>query len=574
MDRDWLELFGEGLENETVNERKKTCEEIREVSQPATEVFKQDANTGDRDGDVHENSKGSGLNLWELTDEDDNEPTKETPNLRSLPIATDDDTEMVFDFDEVENVPPPYYRGILIGQAGTGKTTLLQTRIKENPGYGLLCATTGIAAVNLSTADCVVRTINSVLGFWDYNSLCQKYQRGLIVGKMLGISQSGVNRLIVDEMSMFGLKTFEIINQALEEVNRYRQVQDRGGLGLMLVGDFLQLPPVEDKYVFESDKFEPYERDQEKLTKVYRQVDSAFLSALQAARNGDGTTMVDALYSHPDVTFSNFLDDHFPGTTIVGTNAEVDRINFIRLQQLKQAGKRIFTVNSQRWGKEDPNWKNIPLGVELSIDAYIMILNNSTEGIYANGSCGWIRDLKGDKVVGVELHDPKTGVREVEISPILRKNYEKHDPYKHGEIPEEKATWTEFKSDGALKAIHGPGRIGYEVYCRSLTEKYRGENREQPYYDFGEEMEVVGEITYLPVRLAYATTVHKSQGLTLDQCQIDYVGSGRGKHFFGSPGMSYVALSRVRSPKGLRIVGSPGEVDKKTNVLKKVLKWA
>lgn len=543
-------------------------------------------------------------NLWELTDDETKETKQAKKQETTKPVVSypaepgnqrrdsqtidvgpprdasgisfDANTGNYEDFgDGEEDETPPFFQGLLIGSAGTGKTTLLKERIKENPKYGLLAATTGIAAVNLSSEDCTVRTMHSVLGFYDLNSLKQNYQRGRLTSKLMEVSSKGVNRLIVDEMSMLPDTMFEIILQALKEVNNYQTVIDRGGLGLMLVGDFLQLPPVEGKYVFESDKFAPFEREGniEKLTKIWRQVDTDFLEALQCARQGDGAKMVDILYHHPDIKFANQLDDEFEGTTIVGTNQEVDRINFIRLQGLRQAGKKTLAVKSTRWGKEDSSWKNIPPEVELSIDGYVMILTNGGEGAYANGSCGWVREFTAGGKVWIELHEPKTAAKSAEIGLITRKCFDKHSVEKYGPLPEDKATWTEFKSDAGLKMKYGPGKVGYVAYCAALTKQYRVEGN-KPYYDFDEEMMVVGEIQYLPVRLAYATTVHKSQGLSLDRCQIDYIGSGRGKNFFGSAGMSYVALSRVRTPQGLRIVGTPGDVDKKTNVLRKVLRWA
>lgn len=528
-----------------------------------------------------------GVGLWDLLDEEVTQtfsrpvPAPAMPTAAKVEVlpppmlagADDEDGGVWGDSDGDET--PPFFQGLLIGSAGTGKTTLLKERIKENPKYGLLAATTGIAAVNLSSEDCTVRTMHSVLGFYDLNSLKQNYQRGRLTSKLMEVSSKGVNRLIVDEMSMLPDTMFEIILQALKEVNNYQTVIDRGGLGLMLVGDFLQLPPVEGKYVFESDKFAPFEHPNniEKLTKIWRQVDTDFLEALQCARQGDGAKMVDILYHHPDIKFANQLDDEFEGTTIVGTNQEVDRINFIRLQGLRQQGKKTLAVKATRWGKEDSSWKNIPPEVELSIDGYVMILTNGGEGAYANGSCGWVREFTAGGKVWIELHEPKTAAKSAEIGLITRKCFDKHSVEKYGPLPEDKATWTEYKSDASLKLKYGPGKVGYASYCAALTKQYRVEGN-KPYYDFDEEMMVVGEIQYLPVRLAYATTVHKSQGLSLDRCQIDYIGSGRGKNFFGSAGMSYVALSRVRTPQGLRIVGTPQDVDKKTNVLRRVLRWA
>ena len=79
----------------------------------------------------------------------------------------------------------------------------------------------------------------------------------------------------------------------------------------------------------------------------------------------------------------------------------------------------------------------------------------------------------------------------------------------------------------------------------------------------------VGAIKFYPLRLAYATTVHKSQGLTLDKCQIDCR-----DHFFGNPGMGYVALSRCRTPEGLVVVGTPEKLAERIKLEPKIKRWA
>jgi hypothetical protein len=88
------------------------------------------------------------------------------------------------------------------------------------------------------------------------------------------------------------------------------------------------------------------------------------------------------------------------------------------------------------------------------------------------------------------------------------------------------------------------------------------------FYSWSEGKWVVGEITYFPLRLGYATTVHKSQGLTLDHVQIDCRDD-----FFGAPNMAYVALSRCRRPEGLRIVGTPELLAKRIRVAPEVMRW-
>jgi ATP-dependent exoDNAse (exonuclease V) alpha subunit len=84
-----------------------------------------------------------------------------------------------------------------------------------------------------------------------------------------------------------------------------------------------------------------------------------------------------------------------------------------------------------------------------------------------------------------------------------------------------------------------------------VVDRVTRENKE-PQDDPHLQWKVVGDVTYLPLRLAFATTTHKSQGLSLDKVQVNI-----SSHMFSSPGMLYVALSRARTPEGLRLVGTP-----------------
>jgi hypothetical protein len=87
-------------------------------------------------------------------------------------------------------------------------------------------------------------------------------------------------------------------------------------------------------------------------------------------------------------------------------------------------------------------------------------------------------------------------------------------------------------------------------------------------YDEDKELWHHGGVLYYPLRLAYASTVHKSQGLSLDRCQIDIRGG-----FCGAPAMSYVAISRCRTPQGLRLVGTPDLLAKRCNTDPEVAPW-
>ena len=89
-----------------------------------------------------------------------------------------------------------------------------------------------------------------------------------------------------------------------------------------------------------------------------------------------------------------------------------------------------------------------------------------------------------------------------------------------------------------------------------------------PYFSVEKQKWVIGWISYMPIRLAFASTVHKSQGLTLDRLQID-----ARSRFFGSPGMAYVALSRCRTPENIRIVANVADFAKRVQTAVECLRW-
>ena len=188
-------------------------------------------------------------------------------------------------------------------------------------------------------------------------------------------------------------------------------------------------------------------------------------------------------------------------------------------------------------------WKHIPAEMKLKPSAYCMILTNDTPNFtFVNGDCGHI--------VGYNTEAQTFTVRlvrnqeEVEIGTITRKVTQREPP-------------------DELIAKH-PGVS--EDDLREL-------DREQglPYWDpdAGRDgMWVVGAITFYPLRLAYASTTHKCQGISLDKVQIDLT-----QNFFSAPSMVYVALSRARTHQGLRIVGSPALLGSRCHTDPAVARW-
>ncbi len=436
------------------------------------------------------------------------------------------------------------------GAAGTGKTFLQKQLIREDRKYGVLAATTGIAAVNMGEG---MTTINSLLRYFDTESMQDCYQNGRLQQALQQVSIRARN-LVIDEASMLEARQGDILWDAIEEVNQLKKVQDKGGLGLVLTGDFCQLPPVEGRFLFKGRLWDKVKV--ERLERVYRQTDPAFLEALNLARKGDGEKAAEMLASLEGVEWSNEIDYNFNGTTIFSKNVKVDRLNNTRLRNLIHQGKRRLTIHSSRWGMQRGEWKHIPEDLELCEGVKVMILSNDLPGFrYANGSCGVVRiEGSGKDRVVVELDSGRGEDGRVEIGFITREIFRKETPDGMS-VP-----------DGIEKRGKFESKEDYKEYLDQMTAKYY--KQDQPYYDFQMKSWVMGEVTYIPLRLAYAATVHKSQGLTLDRIQID-VRDG----FFGHPAMAYVAMSRVREGKGLRIVGNPRMLARRCNVAREVLEW-
>ena len=457
----------------------------------------------------------------------------------------------------------------LTGSAGTGKTYELKERLAKNKKSLRLCATTGIAAINLSGArkEEAVTTVNSLLGYFDDDSIQDNYANGKL-HKAIRIVAASHRAIAIDEVSMLNNVVLDTIARAIQDVNEEEGVIQKGGLGLILTGDFCQLPPVQGDYAFKARRWKWFEGHVTKLEKVWRQTDMQFIEALNAARRGDGKLCAEMLANHPQVTFNSHLISRFKGTTVFSKNAEVDKINGMRLEKLIRDGKhRAFTVKNWRWGKERGEWKNIPYDIDLIEKCRVMILSNEKdeEGklLYGNGDTGEIVGFNETAgLVGVQLNRNKEIAY---VGKVLRQNLVKEMEGK--EPPEYIRTKTAFKE--YLEDKKQPTvklKEAYTKYLQELTVKYKVKG--EIYFDFEEGKWCIGEVCYLPIRLAYGATVHKTQGLTMEVVQIDM-----SNRFFGNPHMAYVALSRVRNAKGLCIVGSPKLLEERINIYAEVLPW-
>jgi ATP-dependent DNA helicase PIF1 len=431
---------------------------------------------------------------------------------------------------EKDTTPPVEYR---TGAAGCGKTFSVRQQIEADPKWGMLCATTGIAAVNLNTV-----TLHSALGLHP-DSLDDQFTSGAMRVRIHNLARQYHN-LVIDEISMLSATLLDMLYTTAEQVNEYVDVKEP--FGLTLVGDFCQLPPINEPWAFDAQCWPRFEAATTRLTKNWRQGDGTFLEALNCLRSGDGRRGAAGLRD-AGVRFGRALDPAFDGTVILGRNLEVDNYNLSRYWKLKG---HEFTFPARRWGKESGGWKNIPDVLKLKVGAYVMVLANDTERgedgqplfRWVNGDCGHVVDVgdEDDPVLAVELVRTK---QTHQIDYIERRTQQKAAP-------------DEFTDDEIDAARKAPG----------------SKLPDGTFYDSKKGFWVRGAISYMPLRLAYATTVHKSQGLTLDRIMVDMRHS-----FLGKSAMLYVACSRVRTAEGLHLVGDPRLVERRCKIDEAVRRW-
>lgn len=476
---------------------------------------------------------------------------------------------------------------VILGPAGSGKTTLLRERARENPNYARVTATTGIAAVNLGPG---VTTMNSALGFYNEESALDALETGKLAKRWINVARQGYENLVIDEISMMTDRVLEYIVEGAkraEEQIEYRNAQGSAPLtpcGLILTGDFLQLPPVRGEFCFNARVWPEVEIT--KLTQIHRQADPAFLEALQAARAGQGVTTV-AKLQKAGVVFTANRNDFFEGTTLMPTNAMADCMNRERFATLVT---EIVGYKSARWGDEQGEWREIPDVLDLREGATVMVLANEPVGFsYVNGDTGKVVSFNEQSVM-VEITRGDGSVSVQEIPYVLRETMQKHKP-------ENVAEYCGFLIDGAMvKSVDELKAWKQErmelidaddledIRSEMIDREYRRRvakfmdaydgyvsecvEKGLPYFLPNKNRWVTGWISYMPLRLSWACTIHKSQGLTMTHVQID-----ARNRFGGNPGMMYVALSRCRTPQGIRIVASPADFARRVKTAVEVLKW-
>ena len=374
------------------------------------------------------------------------------------------------------------------GRAGTGKSTLLRGLRDNLEHESVVLAPTGLAAVNVGG-----QTIHSFFGFPPRlirSDDIRRSRNGRLMRKLKVI--------IIDEVSMVRSDMMWAIDQSLR-VNRGRPREAFGGVRLMLFGDLHQLPPVVQGEVgehLESEFGGPFFFQVDalnegagvsllELEQVFRQSDQTFLTVLNRIRDGDATEEdLEVLNERTHPIRTLSEGDAF--VILTPTNAAAQRINMAYLNALP-AVERIYEAGIT--GEYSQAAHPTDASLLLKEGAKVILLRNDPEKRWVNGSIARVARLE-DKRVWIEL-DGKT--HEIE-----------------------QVSWE-------------ARRYAFDQTAEKIVEN------------------VTGTFRQFPLRLAWALTIHKSQGLTLDRVYID-LGRGTFAH-----GQAYVALSRCRSLEGLAL---------------------
>ncbi|MGB9721186.1 MAG: AAA family ATPase [bacterium] len=384
----------------------------------------------------------------------------------------------------------------ITGKAGTGKSTLLEYFRSITQKKIVVLAPTGVAALNVQG-----ETIHSFFGFKPdvtIQNIKKLRPEGARTYKQIDV-------IVIDEISMVRADLLDCVDYFLR-LNGSDSKKPFGGVQMIFIGDLYQLPPVvtskekrifsehyQSAYFFDANVFKNLPMEFIELEKVYRQKDEEFIELLNKIRNNTVNEEHIRLLNRRVGSLIEQKPDDFV-VYLTTLNEMAYRINNEYLNRLP--GKAYeFTANIT--GEFDRN--SFPTDFTLSIkkDAQVMMLNNDSKRRWVNGSLGRVVNVKYDReegyyLIGIQLQNGK----KVYVEPF---------------------TWEIFHYE-------------YNENTKTI------------------ETETIGTFTQYPLKLAWAVTIHKSQGKTFDKVIIDV---GRGT-FAG--GQVYVALSRCTSFEGISLV--------------------
>lgn len=395
---------------------------------------------------------------------------------------------------------------ILHGCGGVGKSYLIEkiTKELEDEKIIFVTATTGIAALNVNGT-----TLHSFSGLKpdinDVDSMVKKIKKKRDVVKRW----KTVDILIIDEISMLGVKTFIMLNSISQVIRKNKNPM--GGIQVIFSGDFLQLPPVKDDFIFTCKEWNSLDIHPFILEKPYRYDDMNFFNMLMRIRKGICTDEDNKCLEKRVKCAKNYYarlenvtsqENLIKPTIFLSKRNQVDEYNISELEKLKNK-EIIFEADEDVYEVED---------VEYSEDY------SENEEIDSRNA--------GFKLLREELPNKLVFKKGAQV--MLKVNLDIENGLVNG-------------SRGVITDIYP-----YAVYVKFISNK----NTIVPIYPYKREIKTKGSIisrSQIPLILAFAMTIHHSQGSTLDYATIDL-----GNSIFAE-GQAYVALSRCRSIRNLFI---------------------
>ena len=389
----------------------------------------------------------------------------------------------------------------LTGKAGTGKSTFLKYICEHTKKKHVVLAPTGIAAINAGGV-----TMHSFFKLPFRPMLPDDPDLSLSHGRIFDFFKyskekrkiiTEVELIIIDEISMVRADIIDCVDRILRVFSGNMRLPF-GGKQLLFVGDVFQLEPVvpsdqkeilrmfyQSPFFFSARVFKEINLVPIELQKVYRQKDTVFINILDRIRSNM------ARKQELDILNSRYFPDFEPKNTemYITLATRRDQVDYINEKKLSDLPGEEYVAAGKIEG--DFPESSLPTQLNLSIKefAQVIFIDNDYERRWVNGTIGMISGIEPNGDVFVELEDG----REFLVEPTSWRNY-----------------------------------------------KYRYNEKEKKI-----EEEIVGTFEQLPIRLAWAITVHKSQGLTFDRVVVDLTGGV----FAG--GQTYVALSRCTSMEGL-----------------------
>lgn len=402
-------------------------------------------------------------------------------------------------FDAIETTQDHIF---VTGRAGTGKSTLLNHLSWHTSKQIVICAPTGVAALNVGG-----QTIHSLFRLPIGVIADHEIEQSRELRKLLGT----IDTIVIDEVSMVNADLLDAVDRSLRQA-RQRPHEPFGGAQVVLFGDPYQLAPVpgdgderayfEDQYrsmwFFDAKVWSDADLRVYELSVIHRQHEAEFKYMLNAVRHGRVTAEIAQRLNE-----TGARPAPRDGTiTLATTNSTVTRINSTALARLPG---RSLTARAEVSGEFGGRSYPADESLELKVGAQVMFLRNDSDQRWVNGSIGTVTKI--DSTVWVEV-----------------------DGETHQVQP---AVWEKY-------------RYSYSPITKSLKK------------------DIVAEFTQFPLRLAWAVTIHKSQGKTYDRAIIDL-----GERSF-APGQTYVALSRISELDGLYLTRPlrPSDIIVDQNVLR------